>query len=82
MYNKTREEHIQWCKDRAIEQYKFDLSNNPHAQPDKAFANSCCSMLSDLSKHPDTIQTVKACAMLVFMVNDEKSLYRFINGFN
>lgn len=40
----TREEHLNWCKTRAIEYVEAgDLSN---AQ---------ASMISDLGKHPDTI---------------------------
>jgi hypothetical protein len=38
-----RAEHLQWCKDRAIE--LLDLGE---------YANSIASMVLDLRKHPDT----------------------------
>lgn len=40
---RTREEHLQWCKDRALEYYN-----------DGELLNAVTSMMSDLKKHPDT----------------------------
>jgi hypothetical protein len=39
----TREEHLQWCKKRALRY--IDAGE---------LSNACTSMMSDLSKHPDT----------------------------
>lgn len=71
----TRAEHLQWCKDSAIEYLdKGDTKN--------AFM----SMLSDLKKHPETAGHAGCnLGMLLFMsgnltgINDMRN---FINGFN
>lgn len=39
-------------------------------------------MLSDMGKHPDTEKLAETCAMLIFTVRDERSLFAFIDGFN
>jgi hypothetical protein len=40
---KTREEHLAWCKERALEYLK-----------DGDITNAIISMASDLNKHPET----------------------------
>jgi hypothetical protein len=69
----TRDEHLQWAKDRALEYLKIgDLDN------------AMASMLMDLSKHPETEATAKAMAPvgLLYAVNrDNEGMRRFIEGF-
>jgi len=71
----TREEHIAWCKKRALEYVdEGDLTN--------AFA----SMASDLRKHPDTeshsaIQLGMGMLMGGFLDTTDK-MRKFIEGFN
>lgn len=71
----SRAEHLEWCKKRAIEYLdKHDV------------ANAVTSMLSDLSKHPETEKSAKgACAMLGISTIQQGDLHgarRFIDGFN
>jgi hypothetical protein len=49
----TRAEHLQWCKNRALELVK--LGDNPQAY---------ASVVSDLGKHPETKQSVMIVAAL------------------
>ena len=79
---RTREQHLQFCKEQAWKQYEYDMSGAEYSNPDTAIINACASMLSDLSKHPDTQKQGEACAILVFIVKDYESMKRFINGFN
>jgi hypothetical protein len=79
---RTREEHIQFCKEQAYKQYYYDMAGQENSRPDSAIANACISMLSDLGKHPETDYI---SAMLVFLIphiKDEKSMRSFIDGFN
>lgn len=77
----TREQHLKWCKDRAMEYVRA-------GDFDQAFA----SMMSDLSKHDDTRPSVQIGFMLgsVEVSNAKKNgahagkeiMRRFIEGFN
>lgn len=70
----TREEHLKWCKDRALEYIN---------QGD--VANAIASMSSDLNKHPETAsanQTLAALGMLYVVNNDVQGAKRWIEGFN
>ena len=72
----TREEHLQWCKDRALE---YLVEGNGR--------DAVASMLSDLSKH-EAWQDNKMMPTLSFMgmtyatVNDLTAIRRWIKGFN
>lgn len=70
---RTREEHLQWCKDRALEYWRAgDL--------EKAFV----SMLSDLKKHEETKtynQFLLALGMIFASQGDDDGMYRWIEGF-
>lgn len=69
----TRQEHMDWCKKRALEYLdKGDV------------ANAVASMLSDLSKHPETTipPELSMIGMLSVMSNDRDGARRFIVGFN
>jgi len=71
----TRDEHVQWCKDRALPYVDGgDLKS--------AFA----SMASDLSKHADT-EDHPAIAlglqlMMIGDLNTPESMRKFIEGFH
>ena len=72
---KTREEHLQWCKDRALE-----YVNNGE------FTNAVASMASDLSEHPETeghagIQLGLGLLMMGSL-NTAEETRKFIEGFN
>lgn len=70
----TRTEHMQWCKDRALQYLPSD--------PSQAFA----SMASDLQKHPETEGHIGVqlgmMQMIGGMLSDANSMKNFIEGFN
>jgi hypothetical protein len=70
---RTREEHIRWCKERAMEYLVAgDLEQ------------AVASMLSDLSKHPETEKLGEKLGMLGIMYvanHDTDGVRRFIEGF-
>lgn len=72
---KSREEHLDWCKNRAIE-----LVNDGNLQ--EAYASMC----SDLSKHPETMNHSAMELGLMLMVSGNLStkdeMIKFIEGFN
>ena len=73
---KTREEHLQWCKNRALEYVNAGDLNGAVA-----------SMLSDLSKHEGTKSSSQGiCAQLgMFTLMDHptsEKITKFIEGFN
>ena len=69
----TREEHMAWCKQRAHEYLKTgDLQN------------AVASMISDLSKHPETEGAGKSMApigLFAVMSGDDHEVRKFIDGF-
>ena len=69
----NRQEHLQWCKDRANEY--VDAGDNQQAMS---------SMASDLRKHPETESSAAiAFPILMMAVNDSAAKMReAINGFN
>lgn len=73
--NMNRQEHLEWCKKRALEYVDMgDLS--------QAFA----SMLSDLRKHPETANhpamAMGAQMMFANLLNAPEEMRKFIDGFN
>jgi hypothetical protein len=72
---KTRQEHVQWCKDRAME-----YVNDGDLQG--AFA----SMGSDLNKHPETANHSAIQLGIMLMMSGQLStageMEKFIDGFN
>ena len=73
----TRDEHLQWCKDRA------------HEYADQGDGKGAVtSMLSDLNKHEETRGSLDSLAPLAIMMlaagqlSDVHDLKRFIDGFN
>ena len=71
----NREEHLQWCKDRAL-QY---LDNGDISQ-------TLISMFSNLGKHSETENHIAiglGIKMQVMgLLSTEKDIREFINGFN
>lgn len=70
----TRQEHIEWCKRRALEYLD-----------EGAVQNAVTSMLSDIGKHPETIDktgALVALAMVALQSGDVGEARRFIEGFN
>jgi len=71
----TRNEHLEWCKERALEYVDTgDLEN------------AWGSMCSDLTKHPETVNhsAIELGTMLMMNGNldTEPEMREFIEGFN
>ncbi len=74
-----RQEHLQWCKDRALE----------YLEPGEHFSipDACALMMSDLNKHPETEivavgSILAALGLKAAMSGDVNEARRFIEGFN
>ncbi len=71
----NRQEHIQWCKGRALEYLE---QGNIHG--------ACTSMMSDLGKHPETERHPVRYLMVALMANGHlstpKDVRKHIEGFN
>ena len=71
----TRNEHMIWCKKRALEYVESG-----------DIAGGYASMLSDLKKHPETADHIGIGLGLMLMMNGKLSTARemktFIEGFN
>jgi len=78
----TREEHIKWCKERAITEYDFYAKTEPRS----ALRNGMTSMMSDINKHPETkSDTLQSLCMMQLITKPNMSrqeFVNFINGFN
>jgi len=73
--SRTREEHIKWCKTRAVQYLDAGDWNNAWA-----------SMASDLSKHPETKDhsglMLGTLQLMGGMLSSVSEMRRFIEGFN
>lgn len=71
----TRQEHLDWCKSRALE-----YVNNGDIQ------NAYASMASDLGKHPETAGHAGIqLGMMMLMggqLSSPEAMRKFIDGFN
>lgn len=68
----SRAEHLAWCKERALE-----YANRGDRK------NALASMMSDLSKHPETEKLVQVAASTILTVEDDpSSVRRWVEGFN
>ncbi len=74
----TRTEHLQWCKDRALEYARIGDASQAVA-----------SMLSDLGKHEGTrdsaggtLASLSTMMLLSGQLNTPAEIEHFINGFN
>lgn len=75
MPNMTREEHLKWCKGRAISE--MDYSKDPK--------QGIISIMSDLRKHPETSsETLQSLCMMQLMMPglSRQAVITFLNGFN
>jgi hypothetical protein len=73
MTDQTRDEHLAWCKQRALEY--LDRGD---------VLNAMTSMLSDLSKHQETKLSnpyLTMMAMFIARDHDIEGAQRFIEGF-
>jgi len=72
----TRAEHLQWCKDRAIQEMEY--TNEP--------AQGMASFMSDMKKHPETKDhsALELGLMMMFggHLNNKEEVKKFIEGFN
>lgn len=72
----TRREHLDWCKQRAIDE--MDFSKDPK--------QGLISMASDLRKHPETNdQLLISLTMAQMVINphiSRQQVINFIDGFN
>lgn len=72
----TRQEHIQWCKDRAKAEIEYY----------KSAREGLTSMASDLSKHEETNnQTLINLCMMQLLISPNMTIQqaiKFIDGFN
>ncbi len=68
----SREEHLAWCKKRALEY----LPGNP--------LEAMTSMMSDLQKHPELENHIglQIAPMFYGAHHDERQVRRWIEGFN
>lgn len=70
----NRQEHLQWCKDRALEYIDTDLGH--------AFA----SFLGDMNKHPETSNHLALEKGMTLMLSNNLStqhqMRQWIEGFN
>jgi len=71
----TRKEHLEWCKQRALEYVDMGDLNQAYA-----------SMMSDLGKHPETFGHPAMDIMMNLIMSGELStpheMREFINGFS
>jgi hypothetical protein len=70
---RTREQHLQWCKDTAMKYWR-----------DGDLENACGSMVSDLAKHPETKDmnwAILSLGMIYVCQRDYDGMRRWIEGF-
>ena len=71
----TRQEHLDWCKERALEYVDMNDLQQAYA-----------SMMSDLGKHPETFGHPAMELMIQLMMSGKLDtayeMRKFINGFN
>jgi len=74
MAERSREDHLAWCKQRAHEYLaRGDVQN------------AVTSMLSDMQKHPETelkSPTLTMLGMMAIQSGSQHEARRFIDGFN
>jgi len=71
----TRQEHLEWCKKRALEYVDAGDLNNAYA-----------SMIIDLNKHPETEGHIGGQLGMALLMNGyldtAEKMRKFIDGFN
>lgn len=78
MNGQSREEHLKWCKERAIAEYDFYTGDAEKTR------QGLTSMMSDLGKHDGTRSpSLNAlCMMNMGRAMNRQQFVNFINGFN
>ncbi len=71
----NRKEHIEWCKERALEY----LDRNSEYYD---LFNAKTSMLADLRKHDETKDMVEIAFKMSMFATTHDEVERFIEGFN
>lgn len=73
---------MEWCKDRAIQEFDFYVKTSLNA----AVRNGITSMMSDINKHAECkSEVLQSLCMFQLMSNPNMSrqeFVNFINGFN
>jgi hypothetical protein len=71
----TRDEHVEWCKERALEYVEMG-----------DFTQAITSMASDLTKHEETKNhkgiDIGVMMLVGGMLRTKEDVVRFINGFH
>ena len=79
----TREEHLKWCKERAISEFDYHQKKGGFQD---AVRNGITSMMSDISKHSEISSPALGMLCLMHMmpgkINSRQEFVNFINGFN
>lgn len=76
----TRLEHIERCKQRAIQEYDYYSKEGIVI----AVKNGLTSMMSDINKHPETKSNSlqMLCMGNMMIIKSRQEFVNFINGFN
>jgi len=75
----TREEHIKWCKERAIQEYDYYIKTEPHS----ALKNGITSMMSNINKHEETkSEALQSLCIFQLMTKPNMSRQEFVNFIN
>lgn len=77
----TRGEHIEWCKQRAIQEYDYYAAKGSLSE---AIRNGMASMMSDLNKHEETRSPAlqALCLGMIQRIRTHAEFVSFIKGFN
>lgn len=79
----TRDEHLQFCKERALRELAFYFETGKGSE---APANAFASMASDLEKHPETANHGAIKLGLLMLIHGQldspSAMAEFIRGFN
>jgi len=75
----TREEHLKWCKERAIAEYDYYTKTDPES----AIRNGITSIMSDMTKHSETKSAaIQSLCVMQLMTKPNMSRQEFINFIN
>lgn len=67
---KTRKEHLECCKKRALEYI------------DKDSTSALASFVSDMNKHEETRKQMNLCGFMILIIKTKDDTKKFIEGFN
>jgi hypothetical protein len=75
----TRNEHMNWCKQRAKQEFAFYL---PTEGIEAACRNGVASMCADLGKHSETAALVQTAVLVGLTARDARTFQQFVDGFH